>query len=162
MRQQGMGYIGAIMMMVIAGLIIYIIISPNVLQGIKEGIVGVGSTSIRDISQNPQAYENKEVAVVGYPSIFWLSFGVMDDSGYFILFYPPVKESDVHIWISVEINAGYKCKVTGKIIRVKEMKMFDWAISSGIIVLPGDPLENDNGAWTKTGWRLQVTEISRI
>lgn len=46
MRQQGMGWVGAIAAMVVAGLIVYGLIyyGPGIWQGIREGASGVGSS----------------------------------------------------------------------------------------------------------------------
>jgi len=70
MRQQGMGAVGAIAAMVIAGLIIWGIIyfGPSIWHEIQSGIPGspeTGFTSINLIVSSPESYDNKQVTVIG-------------------------------------------------------------------------------------------------
>jgi hypothetical protein len=152
MDKRGFGAIGAIVVMVIAGLIVYGIIyyGPNIWQGIRGGVAGVGGTSIKDIMLNPETYENKEVVVVGTSA----GMGVMSDDGYFLVYYQdyssaqtPQDKANSNAFI---INAGWKCKITGTIVRVKEFM--------GVLVPTGSYMEN----YATTSWWLRVTEISRI
>ena len=66
MDKRGFGIIGAILAMVVAGLIVYGIIYYG--PGIWGRISGAGSgtTSIQDISEHPERYIGTEVTVEGY------------------------------------------------------------------------------------------------
>lgn len=64
MRQRGIGWMGAIAAMVIAGMIVYGIIywGPDILRGLQEGS---GRSSISELVNNPAQYNGKEVTIEG-------------------------------------------------------------------------------------------------
>lgn len=109
MRQRGMGWVGAIAAMVVAGLIVYGIIyyGPSIWQGIQESQESSGvqeKSMIRQINENPQEYANRIVTVEGtYVSILVLA----DDEGYTITIVGNTL---------LELSIGENYKVTGRVL----------------------------------------------
>jgi len=114
------GLVGAIIAMVIAGLIVYGIVyfGPDILQRIREGTAGGGTTSIRSITQNPEAYENQQVVVVGKVVAIMGFAEVIDDEGFYIML------TNVP---SNFIAGGDKYKIWGKVVHVINFEKY-WAI----------------------------------
>jgi hypothetical protein len=76
-----MGYVGTIITMVIAGLIIYGIVyyGPDIWHKIQER----GGEKISDLISNPALYDNKEVEVVGDIVLAPMAFSPFVDSYFY-------------------------------------------------------------------------------
>jgi len=92
MDKRGFGAIGAIVAMVVAGLIVYGIIYYG--PGIWGRISGAGSgtTSLQDISYHPERYIGKEVTVDGY--VWAYQTPVFENEGYIMRYSGSVFQKD--------------------------------------------------------------------
>ena len=94
LRQRGMGAIGAIIAMVIAGLIVYGIIyyGPEILKRIGRNS---GRTSISELVNNPTQYDGEKVVVEGGLTTFGLIRWL-------------VWEGDDYLEIILDMNTSYE------------------------------------------------------
>lgn len=107
-----MGMVGAIIAMVIAGLIVYVIVfhGAGILGSIQQSVSG--TVSLKEIAEHPQQYENKEVTVVGY--IGYLAYSTTENK-YSGMVYDWVEGSVMieNIPPNISISANVEYRVTG-------------------------------------------------
>lgn len=140
MHQRGIGGVGAVAAMVVAGLIVcgIIYLGPDIWRGIQEGAAGIGTTPLKSITQNPRAYENQQVVVIG--KIFINS--IVDDEGYyFVVINLPGN-------FIPDISSEYKA--SGKVIHVQTVpgtKEWAWAL-----MYTGQ----------ENYWAIEISEVDKI
>jgi len=101
MRQRGVGWMGAIAAMVVAGLIVYGIIyyGPRIWSGIQNGTSGGGVTSLEDICRYSNNYINENVIVEGQLAL--------NDGGLIDPYFENAGASLFSMVFQVEINYPY-------------------------------------------------------
>lgn len=140
MNQRGIGWVGAIVAMVVAGLVVYGIIywGPGVWRGVQEGAAGIGTTPLKSITQNPEAYENQQVTVVG-KIVMNL---VADDEGYYFIV------TNLPSNFIPDISSKYK--ISGKVVYVQTVPgtgEWGWAL-----VYAGQ----------ENYWAIEISEVDKI
>jgi hypothetical protein len=108
MDKRGFGIIGAILAMVVAGLIVYGIIyyGPSILHGIQGGS---GTTSLEDISYHPERYIGKEVTVEGYV-VNVIQTPIFENEGYVMRYSgsvfqkDPIREAPPNYYLMLEFS----------------------------------------------------------